>query len=201
MLKDVINDWSDKVGKILCYEHQGSETEKIHVHLLIMESPVKDERLKRIARARIELSGNEDWSWKKCDMNKVKEYMTYMTKGVLRPVFVKNFSTAEVEEARSRWVEPKGNDNSPATSQKRDELDIMEEDYLRSHDINSVIIQLGSIRTWTMAWYWRRYGKLPIVSQYKRNAGSLYLRLVEEQGRTGTSRFDFALEEIKELWY
>lgn len=108
-------EWSSLCESIICYQHDADEEVKTtHVHLLILKSQIQDEQLKRRFKKLYptERKGNDLWSWEHKEYpNPDINYITYMSKGELAPVFVKNISLATVEELRQKWV-----DKSPVSS-------------------------------------------------------------------------------------
>lgn len=107
-LSGIVSLWKDRAQAVIVYEHSADEeVNRTHIHMLLVDVDVKDERLKRIAHTiDSTLSGNKDWSFKLTTTN-VDKYITYMTKGRLSPMFVKNFSLDRLEELRLQWVEEK----------------------------------------------------------------------------------------------
>lgn len=102
-LSGVVARWADKCQRCICYEHEADEEiRQTHVHMILEGSTVQDEALKRSSK--LSGKGNEFWSWKQYDGSRT--FVTYMTKGKYAPKFLKNYSPAEVEEARKAWSEP-----------------------------------------------------------------------------------------------
>lgn len=107
------------------------------------------EPLKRKFHSRVEtvLDANDLWSWVHKDYpNPDEKYIIYMTKGNLRPVFVKNFSPAELEELRSQWKEPtpKGEsltEKKESTKTKRELLDEMVAKYEELKNPEYVVLE------------------------------------------------------------
>lgn len=108
-ISSVVQEWSKSAPQVIVYEHQGdSSVSRTHCHFLMLNCKYKTpEALKRQFHSRVEtsLKGNELWSWKQGNHVDIK-FITYMSKGKLRPVFVKNFIPDEVEELRLKWIEP-----------------------------------------------------------------------------------------------
>lgn len=209
--KDAVEKWADKCEKIIVYAHEpDSGCKRRHLHIYIEGCTVKEEALKRLWKATVKhdvKGGNEYWSWehKKWKEANLGNYddriITYMSKGELRPVFVKGFSAELVEERRQQWTKPTPKSVKP--SHETSMLDDAEEAFWKTHEIEDIeTIQLDSIRSWVMSWYFRKMGKLPQVSAYKVTAGSLYLRIIDRlEGQRNVRSFSSALEEVKNLWY
>lgn len=94
------------------YEHTPDQgCKETHVHMIMLGCNVKAEALKRkyykmYPEAKT-ADGNGLWSWENKDWPVPDiNFVTYMSKGVLAPKFVKNISPAELEELRGKWSEP-----------------------------------------------------------------------------------------------
>lgn len=114
--------WALKCDKILAYEHTGTVTEKVHVHLIMIGVTCTVDTLHNIARplGLATLKGNGDWSFKTKDkkygpVTDSPKYITYMTKGNLEPRYNKGYTQAELDEAKASWV------NKDTTSLQRRE--------------------------------------------------------------------------------
>lgn len=95
---------------MLVYEHVGSVTEKVHIHLVIVEADTGKKWLRELgSRHGINLKGNKFCSFKEFDGNETA--MVYMTKGVYEPSFNKGFDPADIARWKSQWVDkPKSRD-------------------------------------------------------------------------------------------
>lgn len=119
--------WAERCEKLIVFEHPSDEKiKRTHLHLGMWGCDIKEEAFKRIWRKANgpDLKGNEDWSFKRkegnlCDfdMSGSKVFITYCTKGQYAAKFIKNISLAEVDEARSKWVD-RTPDPKKAKSQK-----------------------------------------------------------------------------------
>lgn len=97
--------------KALVYEHVGSATEKVHVHMMLVGVRC-DKKTVQKCFSYMAFKGNKDWSWKTKDakygpVEDSVKYITYMTKGKLDPVYNKGYSQEQVEEAKASWVDMK----------------------------------------------------------------------------------------------
>jgi len=112
-MSGVIEVWASACDNFIAYEHEADESVKTtHVHILMMGCKYKTaEPMKRLYYRMFpnadSSDGNGLWSW----VNKNHPvpdvgFIRYMSKGVLRPKFVKGFLPAVVEEQRLGWVEP-----------------------------------------------------------------------------------------------
>lgn len=99
--------------KVLAYEHVGTATEKVHIHLLLIGVRCDKKTLQKKMNERLKhkLIGNGDWSFKTKDKNygdvedSVK-YITYMTKGKHDAKYNKGYTDEELATAKALWVEP-----------------------------------------------------------------------------------------------
>lgn len=109
--KHFVAAWALKCDKILAYEHVGTVTEKVHIHLMIIGSSVESDQLRNIARplGGAVLKGNGDWSFKTKDkkygaVTDSPRYISYMSKGQYDPKYNKGYSDAELAEAKSAYA-------------------------------------------------------------------------------------------------
>lgn len=97
----VVALWADRCEKLLCYEHVGDVTEKIHIHLTIIGSNICKKQLRNIGDVMIPLVGNKYCSFKKFDLNETT--YVYMTKGRLDPKFNKGYTQEQTDLYKSLW--------------------------------------------------------------------------------------------------
>lgn len=103
--KPIVHLWAMKCEKILAYEHLGSRTGKIHIHLLLVNTSVDKKQLRNIAMTtKLSVSGNEWMSFKVADLDTT--YITYMSKGEIDPSYNKGYTDEELLLYKSKWVEP-----------------------------------------------------------------------------------------------
>lgn len=205
-VKLVIPVWEEVSYQVIVFQHDAdAKVSRTHVHILILGCKLKDEALKRRffkvypVYKEADQKGNEFWKWAEGEYGKPDlSFITYMTKGKLRSKFSKNISPDIEESYREKWSEPT-TDPLPSKRKEYDEYDEMKKSFLQTHDLtNNVPILLDNVRTWTMSWYWKRDGKLPPATAYKRNASSLYVWANEK--RAGYVPPE-CWEELKNLWY
>lgn len=103
-LRSLVGVWALECEKMAVYEHVGTETEKVHCHMVILRSRITKKQLRNIGQKFVTLKGNEYCSFKACESWETP--MTYMTKGELEPKYYIGFTKEECDAARSRWVEP-----------------------------------------------------------------------------------------------
>lgn len=112
-MSGVIQVWAHACGQMAVYEHEADEAVKTtHLHMIMLDTKYKTaEGFKRLYYKMFpnedKSEGNGLWSWtnKEFPVPGI-EFVTYMTKGVLRPKFVKNISEDKLEELRGKWSEP-----------------------------------------------------------------------------------------------
>lgn len=164
-----------------------------------MGSTVKDEQLKRLfkkALPGLPSSGNEFWKWASKYGTPDDSFLMYMSKGILRPKYLKNFSDTLVEERRQQWkiTTPKAE-----SSQKYDEYEELLKAFYAQHDDYTLrTIQLVDVRKWVFSWYFKRDGKAPHLSNYKRYACSVY---VKSREKVSEESFQNAVSDVINLWY
>ena len=198
-IQPVIQEWASKVLRMAVFQHdKDTNVQTTHVHILIEGCDTKCEQLKRIFKKvlpGLPAKGNEFWKWES-KQTPDDSFLTYMSKGTLRPLFVKEYSPALVEERRLQWkiTTPKA-----ITPLKYDEWEDLKKAYdarFDSHTARS--LSLDETRRWAFSWYFRRDGRAPHISNYKRNSVSLYLRTQEKKGENS---FQEAIVESVNLWY
>lgn len=101
--------WALRADKVLVYEHSKATftaKNKTHIHMLLVNTSVDKKQLRNIAKETVVLvKGNENMSFKTAE-EPFGKYITYMTKGLLQPVYNKGFTPEELEECRLAWVDP-----------------------------------------------------------------------------------------------
>lgn len=107
--QSIAHAWALRADKVLVYEHsQETKTarDKTHIHMLLVNTSIDKKQLRNIAKeTNVPTKGNENMSFKMAEEPFTK-YITYMSKGVLNPVYNKGFTTEELEEYRLLWIEP-----------------------------------------------------------------------------------------------
>lgn len=205
--KHIISQWADRCAEVVVYQHDADEEiSKTHVHLGLYGCEVKSEALKRMW-SDAPGKGNEFWSWKEASAE-ASRYLTYMSKGTLRPVFVKKISPEILEAARQAWVEPVlGNDKARDQSESviREIMDYfkvsVKPDYYRDDDTceigkDSLELLFDQVRSKAFKVLWAQHRKAPHASYYKIVASTAFLRLCED-----TRRFEAGSAIVREKWY
>jgi len=105
----VIRTWADSCKQVVVYEHEADdEVNSTHVHMILMDceyktpKSLKDQFYKMIETTR---KGNELWSWEHKDFpNPDLSFITYMSKGELEPIFVKDVEQRQIENFKKQWI-------------------------------------------------------------------------------------------------
>lgn len=109
-IKEVIEKLKDHCSAIAVYEHQADEeVSRTHIHALVVDCKVSTDTIKNWVRKVIGAVDKNDWSFKTAAKNTEEQYgfIVYMTKGVLEPVYSSGYDTALLDQAKSKWVDPK----------------------------------------------------------------------------------------------
>lgn len=236
-VSSILSLWADRSDKVVAFQHSADEEiSKTHVHIALYGCEVKSEALKRMW-VDVPGKGNEFWSWKeakpwpkqsdewilevmKSDAVKDEEaklqlyedlkYLTYMSKGSLRPLFEKNISRAILERSRQLWVEPVKADKSGDPSERiikkiMTRFDIKEE--IGYHRDDTDVVHLGEceynlelllthVRSVSFRLLWGEHRRVPHASHYKIIASTAFLRICEDAGC-----FEQGAILIQNLWY
>lgn len=102
----IIEQFAKSSEGIVVYEHAAdAEVSRTHVHMLILRCTVSTDTLKNyIKRVKGRVDKN-DWSFKTADSD-TEKYITYMSKGVLDPVYVYDITTEYIDECKRKWIDP-----------------------------------------------------------------------------------------------
>lgn len=215
LCKDIISKWSDRCKEVVVYQHSADEEiSKTHIHLALYGCEVKAEALKRMW---IDCpgKGNEFWSWKDLEPMssygaegevRNSKYITYMSKGNLAPVFIKNISEDLVERSRQNWVEPVKADKTGDPSEKviKKVIDSIKESFVYDRLTDEDIVDRVEcsaetlckiVRRETFRQLWGEHRRFPHGSHFKIVAGTAYMRLCEHYGC-----FEEGMEIISQLW-
>jgi len=188
----IIEKWAERSQSCVVYQHDADEeVSKTHVHLGLYGCTVKAEALKRMW-ADVPGKGNEFWSWKEATADPTK-YIAYMSKGSLRPHWVKNFSEDILEKSRQSWVEPvkadKPGDHSDRWITKVttyfDDNDFKTHFHIADMDEQDVPIDTiyRQVRKYAFRQLWGEHRKVPHASFFKIIADSAFLRICERLDR------------------
>jgi len=201
----VVQVWAKKCLRMAVYEHEAdSGCARTHCHILMEGCSVKDDQLRKQFYSTLpgeKRKGNDLWSWehkkwreKHPNVSYNDELLIYMSKGTLAPKFTKDYSPALIEERRLQWVMPISKDVK--SSEKYDEY----HELCKSYDVAvGKPLTFDEVRHWVFAWYWRRDGRPPHITSYKRNACGVFIRAHEKYG--SSESFQSAIAESLNKWY
>jgi len=144
-LSGAIRQWALKCERMAVYEHEGSRTEKIHIHAILIGCSVSKERLKQLALPMIREhgSGNEFWSFKEKD-KRTKQPISattapgaiiYMTKGKHDPMYYLGYELEYLTALKDQWQEKAEPESREVQLCKAFEQDAIWELYLESPDV------------------------------------------------------------------
>lgn len=102
----VVARWALECDKMVVYQHTGSRTAKVHIHLAIEGSRICREQLRNIANTILTqpCKGQGDWSFKVWD--KEERYIVYMTKGQHDPMYNKGYDDVYLSGLKSKYKPP-----------------------------------------------------------------------------------------------
>lgn len=172
----VVEHWASRAKSLFATEHPAEgKTKVVHVHILILDSEVQKNELRkkaqrifpalstdsRILKTYKDLSGNEH----SCD----RKGIIYLMKGEVHRVrYNKNFSPAEVEAAVRAGFNPNKPSNKTAKSQKKSERRELYEEMLKelkekgAYSSQQVFSQIIS----TLRKYYKGCSESSIMSYY-----------------------------------
>lgn len=107
-LSGLVHTWAARADKMVVYEHCGDETEKVHIHMVIINPDVTKKQLKNLVPT-YNLKGNGDWSFKNYDGDDTA--MVYMTKGVLDPKYMKGYTVEDADFWKLQYKFPRQKPN------------------------------------------------------------------------------------------
>jgi len=122
----LVSAWSLKCTSIAVFEHIGSQTEKVHCHMVILGCSLQKKQLRNIGQQFAVLKGNEYCSFKECISYEVP--LVYMTKGQLSAKYLKGFTIEQIDNARSRWVPPR-------SYSKKSRIQVITEDFFEDYPL------------------------------------------------------------------
>lgn len=100
-----VDKLSDHSEKLIIYEHDAS---RIHIHGLVTDCKVSTDTLKNWIKNALNVTkfSKSDWSF----ITQTKQgdpvddnFITYMSKGILQPRFVKGYTDDVIEQFKSNW--------------------------------------------------------------------------------------------------
>ena len=104
-LKGYVEKMAEVCDKLVVYEH--TDVSRIHIHAYVENVTVSSDTLKNWVKKCLGVVAfpKSDWSFvTQLQGEEVKPmFITYMSKGVLRPKFIKGISTEDVDAYRLKW--------------------------------------------------------------------------------------------------
>lgn len=105
-VQEIIEQFSNNSEGCVVYEHEkDDEVSRTHVHMYLHKCKVSTDTLKNYIRRKKGQVEKTDWSFKTAESDPTK-YITYMSKGVLTPVYFHGYLEAYIDECKRRWVDP-----------------------------------------------------------------------------------------------
>lgn len=152
-VKDVIEQLAIKCERIIVFEHN-ERSDNIHIHFLVEGNTISTDTIKNYFKRGGFDAGEKGQHW---SFNAATDRgcITYMSKGVLDPVYVKGYPKEETDELRKKWV-PKSTyqtrlsymiKETPQEAKKRknDLLDEMIVQIEHEHDVVEIIIKVLNV--------------------------------------------------------
>lgn len=106
-LKGYVEKMAEVSDKLVVYEH--TDVSRIHIHAYVENVTVSSDTLKNWVKKCLGVTAfpKSDWSFvTQLQGEEVKpSFITYMSKGVLRPRFIKGISAEDIEQYRLKWEE------------------------------------------------------------------------------------------------
>lgn len=156
-LRSLLSLWSMRCEKMVVYEHVGSQTEKIHCHLLILGSNTQKKQLRNIGATCVNLKGNEMCSFKEASGD-WEGACVYMTKGRYSPSYLKGFQECEAECWKAKWKEPERHEKISTDAKLIEEFwtDEMYEKFQRIPRPEQYITSIDEITYYQFYWLVRQ---------------------------------------------
>jgi len=178
VLKSLVEHIAEKSSKVLIYQHDADdEISRTHIHVAIfgytMSKPTLINKMTEYVPEWV--GGNADYCCKKWD-GKIK-YITYMTKGNISPSYIKEYTSEELEEARSLWTEKLSTAGMEYAICFRDHLD-MAQDVSKYSDIDFENM-LGHVKRVARTYSYKSAGEvwtLQAAQKYKMLVSTWFFR-------------------------
>lgn len=194
---------SANVDDYVIAQHDADEEIKsTHCHIMFVNLKVTNKALDK-QRQKHKIDGDISRLLKHVvgtrDLYDTEKLSIYVLKGNRDVLKSTSYSNEFIDKCIESWIEPKKLEKvNKEKLIKYDEYDELKKDFTDYYNgMNKPHITLDGIRSWTMRWYWKRDGRMPPATSYKRNAASLYVFATE----LSNGSIDCAFEELKNLWY
>jgi len=201
------------IPNVLIYQHDADEDiTRTHCHFLLEKSPIDTEGLKKRILKIVKFFGNSDWSTSQKEYTSSEKYISYMSKGILEPVYNKGYETTHIDTLKALWLIPQRGvianqeritapdlqygSARPIVSQQTliEQYQAYLDELLENVSTMSPNLTLDHFRGPSLL-YWRKRngGLLPQTSTYKRFLASLYLEYRDHK------RLPLAEEAIQDI--
>jgi len=192
-------------SKYIAKQHDADEEiSRTHVHYSLKDINISKQALTKFLN-KLEITGSDNFGILTVHSKTKTPYKEnlldeYVMKGSIDNAVWHGVETEYLQTAVNNWVDYK---NQPFVQHKRpDKENLSEWESIKKEalaELTEESIGLDQVRKWLMRRHWKKEGRLPHVTSYKRNACSVYLMLIEKlEPRRCTST---ALDEIMEWNY
>lgn len=123
----------DVCQKVVVYEHDAT---RVHVHALLVGLTVSTDTLKNWIRKEVGQVAKSDWSFVTAHN---EDFITYMSKGILAPLFVYGYQDEELESFRTKWIPQES--KKKTLVQYKLKIENPREQRLRQEDMVKQIVQ------------------------------------------------------------
>lgn len=106
MARALVGAWALKCDNMAVYEHIGTQTEKVHIHLVMTGTSVDKKQLRNIGSKFLNCKGQENLSFSEKEYDGSPRFMSYMTKGVHDPKYLKGWTNNDHIAWKDAWVPP-----------------------------------------------------------------------------------------------
>lgn len=205
-LDSILDYVSEHTDAWLSNQHDADDQiNRTHTHISLLNCDVSKQALSKAINKR-GISGSDNFGiltvhpetktpYKELELN------VYIIKGNVTLVRKKNYTDQYISECAEKWVDYKLLRDKKEHKQEKKTHD-SEWDRIIAvaiKELTNPYVGLKDVRKWLMAYHWKNEGRLPHATSYKRNACSIYLKLIEAQPQL--RNVGCAMEEIMEWNY
>ena len=175
-LSTVFSLWAKSCENMVVYEHDADEeVATTHCHVLMIKSKYATaEQYKRQfyeVLTEEKRKGNELWAWTHKEFpNPDISYITYMSKGNLKPKFIQSISDDDIQKYTKLWVNKKYEKSNKNAS----EFTLLLEAYEKQYIAKKVVCDMAIIKQWIKSRYLAQRKAVPRPSDTNRYAYSIY---------------------------
>lgn len=151
-VSEAIQRIASKCQRIIVYEHN-ARVDNIHIHFLIEGNTVSTDTIKNYFKRNGFEPGDKGQNWSFVGATD-RGCITYMSKGILDPVFIQGYDDVDITECKESWIDRKKDKyqtklkyvvretRDQAKKRKNDLLDEMLSEIVSESDIVRVIIKV-----------------------------------------------------------